>query len=403
MSAAADRQGKAVSRADLLYWLLRSGADADSLDRVACFAGFARSEPEPQPAPAIEFKLSSKFTAVAEVIKPPPKATARWFCVTAREPSSERAARSEVLESEPLSIQGAGEFSAAELAGAGFEAGGEPAPLTTWARLWPFLRRAGNEPCAGALDVARLVEDLAAGRLLPRLPRQKRTAWSAQWIVLADYNPRTLPFWGDFLHLCRRLQALRGRAGLNIRQAGRLPGTPVLILSDLGLLEAEDSPLRARWLRFGHRLAAAGLAPLVLAPLSPGQIDQELAAVFAIVPWNRAGRLARRRPGGAAPTAAVQRLLGLLSPAVRIEPGLLRALRHWLPAAEYDSGCEAAFWHHPDVQVSPLACAIRPEALESHRAAFRRESPALQQRLLELLLALHAARFPAVAHEETLI
>jgi formylglycine-generating enzyme required for sulfatase activity len=70
----------------------------------------------------------------------------------------------------------------------------------------------------------------------------------------------------------------------------------------------------------------------------------------------------------------IEQLLALLSPVIRIEPELLRAVRYPLPADGFDTGCEAEFWPHPDVQVSPVACSILPEVIEKYRAEFRHQS-----------------------------
>lgn len=311
----------AVSRADLLYWLLQTGAATDSLERIARFAGFERIEAEPEPPQAMDisgkFRTEPELTETQSPALPTPKSSMRWFYVSARTPSGERAERGELLEEEPLSIQGVGELTAEDLAGAASAPGVKFEPLLTWARLWPFLQHIGGAPRAGAVDVLRLAEAIAAGRLLSRLPRRKTLGWSPELIVLADYNPRTLPFWDDFNRLCQRLLAMRGAFGLSIRKAGYLPGghytlwrqpdavpqtwrmpppgTPLLILSDLGLLESPESAVRAHWLRFGRQLAAAGLAPVVLAPLSPSHIDAELTASYRIAPWSRASRLTRQR------------------------------------------------------------------------------------------------------------
>jgi len=62
------------------------------------------------------------------------------------------------------------------------------------------------------------------------------------------------------------------------------------------------------------------------------------------------------------------RLLGLLSSSVRIEPGLLRAVRRALPPGEADAGTEADVWQHRDI------ASRHPVAATPHREAIQRTS-----------------------------
>ena len=185
-----------------------------------------------------------------------------------------------------------------------------------------------------------------------------------------------------------------------------LPTTPVLIFSDLGLLDRPEASSRRQWLCFGCRLKAAGITPFVMAPISHGHVDPELSSYFHIVLWSTNSHLRRQyQRSDEVQQTQVTWLLTLLSPTVRIEPALLRAVRHLLPADEVDAGCEAEFWLHPDVHVSPLACAIRDEEeiLGRHRNAFGQQAKHLQRQVILLLRLHHAHLFPAIRHEETLI
>jgi formylglycine-generating enzyme required for sulfatase activity len=327
---------------------------------------------------------------------------------------------------EPISIQGVGEFTPQELQPPTSEPQAALAPLIRWPRLWPFLKRASSVQFAGPIDIPRLADQIASGKLFYQFPRKRQLHWSLELIVLLDFNSRTLPFWDDFNQLCETLAALRGSIGLNIRKLGRIPGgnythwrqpsarsepwqmpppgTPILILSDLGMLDKSESVTRRHWLRFGHQLKAAGIVPFVLAPVSPQHINPELSRYYHISLWDRNSRLLRQRQRCEQDSQKhIEQLLALLSPAIRIEPELLRAVRYLLPADSFDAGCEAEFWQHPDVQVSPVACSIRPEAIEKYRAEFRHQSAELQWQIIELIRQHHAHLFPAVRHEEMLI
>jgi hypothetical protein len=327
---------------------------------------------------------------------------------------------------EPISIQGVGEFTPQELQPAASEPQASLAPLIRWPRLWPFIKRASSVQFVGSIDVPRLADQIASGKLFYQFPRKRQLHWSLELIVLLDFNSRTLPFWDDFNQLCEALTALRGSIGLNIRKLGQIPGgnythwrqpsarsepwkmppsdTPILILSDLGMLDKSESVTRRHWLRFGRQLKAAGIVPFVLAPVSPQHINPELSRYYHISLWDRNSRLLRQRQRCEQDSQKqIEQLLALLSPVIRIEPELLRAVRYLLPADGFDTGCEAEFWQHPDVQVSPIACSILPEVIEKYRAEFRHQSAELQRQVIGLIRQHHAHLFPAVRHEETLI
>ena len=310
---------KAVNRADLVYWLLQTGESPDSLERVAHFAGFElqqvpKSQPQPftlttdwvEPDPVPQIKLSTE---------PGPKLSPKWFRVAERTPIKPDDSVTPIFE--PLSIQGLTDFTEADLqphfkaSPPGIE------PLVCWSRLWPVLKQVLSVMQSGQLDVQRLVNQIANGKVLHQLPRQRHLHWSSELMVLLDFNTRTLPFWDDFNQLCEALIGLRGSFGLDVRKLERIPGeqysrwqqpesqgqswkmpppdTPLLILSDLGMLDAQELSIRRYWLRFGRQLKAAGLRPFVLAPISAMHIDPQLCGYFDIVLWSKSSRLQRQR------------------------------------------------------------------------------------------------------------
>jgi formylglycine-generating enzyme required for sulfatase activity len=86
--------------------------------------------------------------------------------------------------------------------------------------------------------------------------------------------------------------------------------------------------------------------------------------------------------------ARAERLLALVSPAIRIEPGFLRAVRLLLPAGEADAGTEIDVWQHPVITSTSLAGASLDSTIAARlRARFADEAPALQRRVLALLRA----------------
>jgi len=464
----------AVGRADLMRWLHHAETTGVTLERVAAFAGFELRPTEEEKIAPPPF-VPPGPPEPAEPLTPAqvlPRRPARWFHVVEHE-MGEPPGEAE-LDNEPLSIRGVGDFSEEDLEPSAAEPRFKPLPLTRWERLWPALKRALSAPSFGEVDLNEAAERIARGDVLRRLPRLRRLRWSADLTVLIDLSPRVYPFGGDFESLCCDLARVRGRLGLDARLLDEIPDGPytpwrkhperprpwrmpvagarVLILSDLGMLDRsrsgqgepkasrvevsgsqrrtigtgragvsqmaprqdEQSIVREHWHRLGRRFKAAGIRPLVLAPVSADHVETDLAGLYRIVPWTRAGRLGpvrgtRRRdedqPVPVEPrwAGALKTLLTLLSPAVRIEPELLRAVRHLLPPEQADSGCEAEFWLHPDVVVAPwVSCWLREQSLEAHRAAFRLQPPELQREVYKLLRLHHAHLFPAILHEETL-
>jgi hypothetical protein len=221
------------------------------------------------------------------------------------------------------------------------------------------------------------------------------------------------------------LARLRGRAGLEIfvlregpdgefRRMGDPhpiqyrppePDRPLLILGDLGCLG--EPAERSAWHRFGRRLRRAGCNPVALMPCPPRFWEPRLAGLFFPVTWDRSHRLPRRAsgprpwPGHRAEPADdldACRLLDLLAPAVRLEPALLRALRH---ALLIDVGGEAAAWIHPHVAPFPVALSwAGPSAVEKHRADYSKQSEPDRRRAGELIRYYHAHLPRSVRAEE---
>ena len=110
-------RSKTVSRADLVYWLLQTGDDLDSLERVAQFAGFEHvpDQPPKLKPPFVDFTLhveTEPQTVQPEAISP--RISVKWFRVVERK----RLTGVDIpgfTTTEPISIQGVGEFTPQEL------------------------------------------------------------------------------------------------------------------------------------------------------------------------------------------------------------------------------------------------------------------------------------------------
>jgi formylglycine-generating enzyme required for sulfatase activity/rRNA maturation protein Nop10 len=315
-------------------------------------------------------------------------------------------------------------------------------PLVPWARLWPVVQsllsgaKRSRQP-----DMPRLVRMLANAEMPVQIPRQTRQQWLASVQLLVDRPTRTALFDDDYNLLLGQLQQLRGTTGLQVQQVIRHPGgvvrirqaeryhtrpwhlpetgSAILILSDLGLLDRNGRDLSA-WLKFGKRLRTAGFRPVVLLPLPARYLIPEVIALFDCICWTRQGdlrpvrwaALPDPRDGQSTPPldkdmqTTAPDLLAWLSPAVRVEPALLRAVCHRLPAVPYDVGAEVAAWLHEDVEASSIGLHYKPAAIEKYRQRFRvlaEKDPSLAKTVVHLLRGHHRHVFPTQLHEEMLV
>lgn len=162
------------------------------------------------------------------------------------------------------------------------------------------------------------------------------------------------------------------------------PGSLVLVLGDLGCLADGDAGLHRFWAGFGRRLAESGCRPAALLPCPPRRCDQSLREIWRLLPWGRPGGPMVVDPEQRRQRA--ERLLCLVSPALRIEPGLLRAVRLLLPEDEADSGTESDVWQHPAlVSTSAAGATLAADEAKRFRAAFSREPEVLQRQVLARL------------------
>ncbi|MEI2808623.1 MAG: SUMF1/EgtB/PvdO family nonheme iron enzyme [Albidovulum sp.] len=270
-------------------------------------------------------------------------------------------------------------------------------PLATWRELMPRLRRALAERAeTHVLDVPAIVHRLGCGQSLERLPRQRRRRWGLSLHLIEDRSDHLAPYWDDQERVRECLVRLFPHyavahalwfEGLSApvwadgeRSVGPYrpppPGSLVVVLGDLGCLARGGADLRRHWLAMGQRLAAAGCRTLALTP-APEGCPETLRRHWAPLPWERLASAidAETRQ------AQVQRLITLASPALRVEPGLLRELRLLIDA---DAGAESAFWQDPAVVgKSSVAATLSAAEAQQRREAFARDD--LKERVLALL------------------
>jgi formylglycine-generating enzyme required for sulfatase activity len=288
--------------------------------------------------------------------------------------------------------------------------------------LGPRLRPAvtARRP-VGGVDCDRVVETLGQGRPIQPVPRETARRLTPFLSVILDRSNRLIPFWDD-QDLVRAVlenafpsdrlafsvfhEALDEPTFLDAGAAG-LPFTPptgggaVLVLGDLGGLARDGGEAASIWRGLGRRILAAGCAPAALTPCPLGRIPRSLADDWRLVPWERPG--AEVSTEEHALGEAADRLLALASPAIRLEPGLLRALRRALPARLADAGTESDVWTHSAVESqSPHGASLHRDAAEAFRARFATFEDDLQARALEIQKTWRHGLPAEIWHEEVI-
>ncbi|EGV30971.1 Sulphatase-modifying factor protein [Thiorhodococcus drewsii AZ1] len=293
-------------------------------------------------------------------------------------------------------------------------------PLAEWRELEPRLRRVlclfqpGRRP-----DLDSAVHRISRGRFIDRLPPERRRRWGPRLYLIQDRAERLVPYRSDQFavqHALSELLPEHALQGLVLHEgqdpAARLavsgaagqglppPGSLVLVLGDLGCLAGMRSELVHAWQRFGRDLRAAGCVPVALLPAPLELCPVALTRVWDLIPWERP----RPRAPEEDREKRAERLLILVSPAVRIEPGLLRAARLLLPPGAADAGTESDVWQRSELLArSPAGAGLSPEHTRRLRCLFAERLPSdLQLGFARLLRAWRAHLPEEIWFEELL-
>lgn len=283
-------------------------------------------------------------------------------------------------------------------------------PLVAFPRLWRVLEDDFRSHKRGQkVDAPRLVENIARGRVIRRLPRRWIPSSGRVRLVL-DRSRHLVPFWSDQLglvsELFRRLGPLELRVEM-LPEAGpaalahsEQAEDMLVVVTDLGFLigGAEEQEI---WLRAGARLRKEGAKLRALVPCPANRWHSESAQLWCAVEWERPmpSAVARGKLAESKRLAQREQLLQLIAPAVRVEPGLLRELRQLLGSAA-DAGTEADVWSlFPNP--SSVAATPPPAASEWRRQLAQGSlSPELEHRAIEVIRRWHGVLPPLVLAEE---
>jgi formylglycine-generating enzyme required for sulfatase activity len=245
-----------------------------------------------------------------------------------------------------------------------------------------------------------VVSQIARGLLVRRLPCRSLKRWGERVQVILDRSDRLVPYWDDQVQVLNRLKRIIPEHGLEvfvgsspdsgpIRKLGEsYTGGSVLVLGDLGALQLSGDRLQEAWQAWGQALRESGCHPLALVPCAVDGIPSGLRQTFTVSSWQPLPHAHVEDPDDR--RKAVERLLGLLSPAIRIEPGLLREVRTLLPGpgdAAADASLESELWQHPTV-VSRHVSAATLDAEHASKVLmpqFENESQPLRSAVLDVI------------------
>lgn len=156
------------------------------------------------------------------------------------------------------------------------------------------------------LDVGQLIDRVVVGRLPSRLPRRPDATLSLGCQLLLDFGDTMTPWWEDLHALSSQVAAVVGEAAVSTfdfeaipAAASRwqgdekrgawqpLPGTPVLVASDLGIRgRAAPRQVALAWQAFVARCEAAGSPLVILIPWPREYWPEGLGRHPDLVHWN---------------------------------------------------------------------------------------------------------------------
>ncbi len=286
------------------------------------------------------------------------------------------------------------------------------------ARLQPCLR----QPWRGRkVDVGKVARAMSRAEYLQRLPRQSRQTEAMPLHLIDDRSRHLTSYWRDHHFAAEAIYRHYTQATLSlsvlldgesrpqqITADGLAEWEPpdqgvVLIFSDLGVLAALPQPAIRRWLAIGRALRRKQCQTIVLLPYAVERLDPRLKALFTCLGWEPPAIASPLDP--ATSREQVDKLLTALSPAIRIEPGLLRAMRLSMQAHgeawRIPAAIEALLWRHEAIdQPHSVAASWAINARQHYLQAFEQLPAAEKTTALETLRQWRADLTEKIWYEE---
>ncbi|MFL6255073.1 MAG: hypothetical protein ACJ74T_08610 [Pyrinomonadaceae bacterium] len=184
----------------------------------------------------------------------------------------------------------------------------EPLLVPHWARGIISAALATDDE-DGPLDVERVAEMLAKQECVRQLPTLPSRTLRRGLQLLVDKSQAMMPFARDQSWMLDEIRDTVGVDGVEVlrfvgcplRGAGKgrkpwpvyrlpLPGTPVVLLTDLGICQpmlTDDWADTPEWLNFATAVRRAGCPLLALVPYGPSRWHPALARLMTIIQWDR--------------------------------------------------------------------------------------------------------------------
>jgi hypothetical protein len=174
-----------------------------------------------------------------------------------------------------------------------------------------FGRMCSVRTRTGEIQISAIAGAIAQFKIIREVPRRQVTTLAPGLQLLIDVSPSMAPFRDDYLGLLRQLKKLIGtellvlrsfegcptfgnrdvNGGARITYVPPRPGTPVLAVTDLGIVRAPSNTRAEQvkeWLDFNQRLLAQNTPLTILTPYSKDRFcDSLLARRIRIVLWDR--------------------------------------------------------------------------------------------------------------------
>ena len=297
---------------------------------------------------------------------------------------------------------------------------------------------AATEAGDGRPDIERLVGLVARRAPLRRLPRDRRPSLFRGVQLLVDVGPAMSYFRADadaVESLARRVigDQLVHRVdfdgspyapGWREPYQPPAPGTPVVVLTDLGLTPTVDASAtmgRRDWRRLATELGRRGSPLLALVPYPRRRWPAAPARAVARYEWEPARRWVspsepparddtdipgRLRRAWSSASPGVRALAESAALAVRLHPGDLRELRR-AAGGSLDAGDESDLWWSPLIGArSATAVSLDADLVRALRMRLRARFGAEPDRLAglrQILRRRHAGEPPTLRLEEELV
>jgi hypothetical protein len=193
----------------------------------------------------------------------------------------------------------------------------DPLLVPNWTRamMSAALATSGGD---GVLDINRIVERLARKEHLKRLPMRPFPTLTQGVQILVDMGPSMIPYARDQAWLQNEVQKVVGYekaqalrfVGTPLRGAGigersrwaqyqpPASGTPVLLLTDLGICHSASSAdwtSDSDWQSFAEVVKRAGCPLIAFVPYAPSRWPRSLARSMILIQWDRPTTIATVR------------------------------------------------------------------------------------------------------------